>query len=109
VPSHLEEDPDEPDEPDQPGTPGDGAVAPASHIPSVGLPAREWEYATRVLTVAQVVDGVSLVKNLKEAAVDGWELADVVDGGEKRVLLMRRPKRSSHEARRVGFAPPAHN
>jgi hypothetical protein len=108
VPPQLEEDPDEPDEPDQPA-PGDGAAAPASHIPSVGLPVREWEYATRVLTVAQVVDGNSLVKVLKEAGADGWELAEVVDGGEKRVLLMRRPKRSSQEARRVGFAPPTHN
>src|SRR6267378_2428426 len=103
---HLEEDPDDdPDEPEQPA-PGDGAVA--SHIPSVGLPSREWEYATKVLTLAQVVDGTSLVKALKEAGADGWELADVVDGGEKRVLLMRRPKRSSQEARRVGFAPPTH-
>ena len=108
MPIHLEEDPDEPDEPDQP-TPGDGAAPTASHIPSVGLPTREWEYATRVLTVAQIVDGNSLVKALKDAGADGWELADVVDGGEKRVLLMRRPKRSSQEARRVGFAPPKHN
>ena len=103
---HLEEDPDDPDEPEQ-TSPGDGAVA--SHIPSVGMPSREWEYQTRVLTLAQVVDGTSLVKVLKEAAGDGWELAEVIDGGEKRVLLMRRPKRSSREARRVGFAPPTHN
>jgi hypothetical protein len=108
VPLHLEEDPDEPDEPDQPGTPGDGQVS-TTNIPSVGMPTREWEYATRVLTVAQVVDGSSLVKVLKEAGADGWELADVIDGGEKRVLLMRRAKRPSQEARRVGFAPPAHN
>ena len=107
MPLHLEEDPEEPDEPDEPGTPGDGQVS--TNIPSVGLPIREWEYATRVLTVAQVVDGTSLVKALKEAAADGWELAEVVDGGEKRVLLMRRPKRSSQEARRVGFAPPTRN
>ncbi len=108
MPIHLEEDPDEPDEPDQP-TPGDGAAPAASPIPSVGMPTREWEYATRILTVAQIVDGNSLVKTLKDAGADGWELADVVDGGEKRVLLMRRPKRSSQEARRVGFAPPKHN
>jgi len=108
VPLHLEEDPDEPDEPDEP-TPGDGAAAPGSHIPSVGMPNREWEYETHVLTLAQVVDGGSLVKILKDAGADGWELAEVVDGGEKRVLLMRRPKRSSREARRVGFAPPTRN
>ena len=108
MPTHLEEEPDEPDEPDQP-TQGDGAAPAVRNIPSVGLPTREWEYSTRVLTVAQIVDGTSLVKALKEAGADGWELADVVDGGEKRVLLMRRPKRSTQEARRVGFAPPKSN
>jgi hypothetical protein len=82
---------------------------PVSHVPSVGMPAREWEYSTEVLTLAQVVDGTSLVKILQAAAADGWELAEVVDGGEKRVLLMRRSKRSSRESRRVGFAPPARN
>ncbi len=108
MPPQFEEDPDEPDEPDQPA-PGDGATAPGTPIPSVGMPNREWEYATHVLTVAQLVDGGSLIKILKEAGADGWELAEVLDGGEKRVLLMRRPKRSSQEARRVGFAPPARN
>ncbi|TAN34823.1 hypothetical protein EPN29_01575 [bacterium] len=62
-----------------------------------------------MLTVAQVVDGVTLVKLLRESGADGWELADVLDGGDKRVLLMRRPKRSARESRRVGFAPPTHN
>ena len=104
-----EEDPDEdPDEPDQPNHPGDGAVA-SGIVPTVGLPLREWEFSTQVLTVAQLVDGVTLVKLLKEAGADGWDLTDVIDGGEKRVLLMRRPKRSAHESRRVGFAPPKHN
>ena len=105
----LEDDPDEdPDEPDQPHHPGDGAAA-IGVVPSVGLPLREWEFSTQVLTVAQLVDGVTLVKLLKDAGVDGWELTDVIDGGEKRVLLMRRPKRSARESRRVGFAPPSHN
>ena len=103
-----EEDPDEePDE--QPNHPGHGAAAGTGILPSVGLPLREWEFSTQVLTVAQLVDGVTLVKILKESGADGWELTDVIDGGEKRVLLMRRPKRSSVESRRVGFAPPAHN
>ena len=100
--------PDVPEEPDEPEQPADGA-APASHVPSVGMPAREWEYSTEVLTLAQVVDGTTLVKVLQAAGAEGWELAEVVDGGEKRVLLMRRSKRSSRESRRVGFAPPAHN
>ena len=103
-----EDDPDEdPDEPDQPNH-GDGAAA-IGVVPSVGLPLREWEFSTQVLTVAQLVDGVTLVKLLQQAGTDGWELTDVIDGGEKRVLLMRRPKRSARESRRVGFAPPSHN
>ena len=102
-----EEDPEEePDEPEKPAQPGDGAAAMTTMLPSVGMPNREWEYSTKVLTVAQVTDGVTIVKLLQEAGVDGWDLADVIDGGEKRVLLMRRPKRSSKESRRVGFAPP---
>jgi hypothetical protein len=104
-----EEDPDEdPDEPDQPNQPGDGAGG-TRMLPNVGLPMREWEFSTQVLTVAQLVDGVTLVKVLQESAADGWELGDVIDGGEKRVLLMRRPKRSALESRRVGFAPPKHS
>ena len=105
---HLrsEEDPDEdPDEPDQPN----GGAASPTMVPTVGLPLREWEFLTQVLTVAQLVDGVTLVKILKESGADGWELTDVIDGGEKRVLLMRRPKRSLLESRRVGFAPPKHS
>jgi hypothetical protein len=76
-------------------------------VPNVGMPGREWEFSTQVMTVAEVADGKSLVKALKDAAVEGWELAQVIDGGDKRVLLMRRPKRGQREARRVGFAPPS--
>ena len=106
----FEEDPDEePDEPGQPTQP-DGARGTATGmVPSVGYPNREWEYSTSVLSLAQVADGVTVVKVLHEAAADGWELASVIDGGEKRVILMRRTKRSARESRRVGFAPPTNN
>jgi len=106
----FEEEPDEdPDEPERPSQP-DGARGTATGlVPTVGLPGREWEYSTKVLTVAQVADGVTVVKVLHEAGADGWELASVIDGGEKRVILMRRPKRSARESRRVGFAPPKPN
>jgi hypothetical protein len=106
----FEEDPDEePDEPAQPAPP-DGARGPAAGVvPSVGLPSRDWEYSTKVLTVAQLADGVTVVKVLHEAGAEGWELASVLDGGEKRVILMRRPKRAARESRRVGFAPPKPN
>jgi hypothetical protein len=103
----FEEDPDEePEEPSQPVQP-DGARGTATGVvPSVGLPSRDWEYSTKVLTVAQLADGVTVVKFLHEAGADGWELASVLDGGEKRVILMRRAKRAARESRRVGFAPP---
>jgi len=106
----FEEDPEEePEEPAQPGQP-DGARGTATGmVPSVGYPSREWEYSTKVLSLAQVGDGVTVVKALHEAAADGWELASVIDGGDKRVILMRRPKRSARESRRVGFAPPTQN
>ena len=103
----MEEDPDEePDEPAQPASPDGARVAASGLVPAVGLPSRDWEFSTRVLSVAQVADGVTLVKVIQDAAADGWDLASVIDGGEKRVILMRRPKRSARESRRVGFAPP---
>jgi hypothetical protein len=107
MPIHLEEDPEEPDEPEAPAGPDNGAMAPARMVPTVGLPGRDWEFSTQVLTVAQVADGTTLVKVLKDSGADGWELAQVIDGGDKRVLLLRRAKRPQHETRRVGFAPPS--
>jgi hypothetical protein len=107
--SRFEEEPEE--EPEEPApTPPDGARSLATGVvPSVGYPSREWEYSTKVLSVAQVADGVTVVKTLHAAAADGWELASVIDGGEKRVILMRRLKRATRESRRVGFAPPITN
>jgi len=106
VTARLEEEPEDPDEPDSPGAP-DGAQAPARMIPSVGLPSRDWEYSTKVISLAEIADGTTLVKVITEGAAEGWELAQVIDGGDKRVFLMRRPKRGQREARRVGFAPPS--
>ncbi len=103
----FEEDPDEePEEPAQPAFPDGARSAAAGLVPAVGLPGRDWEFSTRVISVAQVADGTTLVKVLHEAAADGWDLASVIDGGDKRVILLRRPKRSPRETRRVGFAPP---
>src|SRR6266851_6601731 len=103
----FEEEPEE--EPDEPAQPDGARATGAGLVPSVGLPNRDWEYSTKVLSVAQVADGVTVVKILHEAAADGWELASVMDGGDKRVILMRRTKRSARESRRVGFAPPFRN
>jgi hypothetical protein len=105
--THGEEEPEDPDEPDEPGGPDNGAMAPTRMIPTVGLPGRDWEFSTQVVSVAQVADGTTLVKVLKEAAADGWDLGQVIDAGDKRVLLLRRPKRPQQESRRVGFAPPS--
>lgn len=103
----FEEEPDEdPDEPSQPAQPDGARGAVAGLVPTVGLPSRDWEFSTRVLTVAQVADGSSLVKALHEAGAEGWDMAGVIDGGDKRVILLRRPKRATRETRRVGFAPP---
>jgi hypothetical protein len=108
--ARFEEEPDEePDEPDRPAQPDGARGITAGLVPSVGLPNRDWEYSTKVLTVAQVADGVTVVKVLTEAGADGWELASVLDGGDKRVILLRRPKRTTRESRRVGFAPPPNN
>jgi hypothetical protein len=108
--TRFEEEPDEdPDEPEQPAQPDGARGIAGSLVPTVGLPNRDWEYSTKVLTVAQVADGVTVVKVLTEAGADGWELASVLDGGEKRVILLRRPKRTTRESRRVGFAPPPNN
>ena len=108
--TRFEEEPDEdPDEPEQPAQPDGARGIAGSLVPTVGLPNRDWEYSTKVLTVAQVADGVTVVKVLTEAGADGWELASVLDGGEKRVILLRRPKRTARESRRVGFAPPSNN
>ena len=58
-----EEDPDEePDEPSQPTSPDGARGAVSGLVPAVGLPSREWEFSTKVLNVAQVADGVTLVK-----------------------------------------------
>jgi hypothetical protein len=103
----LEDDPDEePEEPAEPAYPDGARAATAGMVPAVGLPGREWEFSTRIITVAQVADGSTLVKVLHEAGADGWDMAGVIDGGDKRVILLRRPKRSEREIRRVGFAPP---
>lgn len=108
--TRLEEDPDEePDEPEQPAQPDGARGIAAGLIPAVALPTRDFEYTTKVLTVAQVADGVTVVKVLAEAAADGWDLVSVLDGGDKRVILLRRPKRTTRESRRVGFAPPTQN
>jgi hypothetical protein len=99
----------EPDE-DPEYEPEDLPAAPTTLVRSGshgnGVGERDFEYRTEVLTVAQVADGKTLVEKLTAAAAEGWSLLQVVDAGEKRVLLLRRQKKSERERRSVGFAPP---
>src|SRR5947207_13743105 len=82
----FEEDPDEePDEPGQPAQPDGARGTAAGLVPTVGLPSRECASCTKVLTVAQVADGVTVAKALLQAGADGWDLASATEGGAKRV------------------------
>jgi len=95
-----EEEPDE-DEPER-----DGSRPAGPMVPTVAGAGCEWEYRSELLTLAQVTDGETLAKRLTAASAEGWDLFEVVDAGDKRALLLRRPKQSRGQPRRVGFAPP---
>ena len=73
-------------------------------MPTVGGPVnREFEYRTDLLTVAQIADGKTLPDMLTTASADGWDLVDILDAGDRRVTLFRKPKRAERETRPVGF------
>jgi hypothetical protein len=94
-----EEEPDEPEE-----EPSSAAAAVATVVPSVGGPSREFEFKTEELTTEEVV--AVLASRLTEASKDGWDFVQVIDAGERRVILYRRAKRPERSARPVGFFPP---
>lgn len=99
----------EPDE-DPEYEPDDLPVAPATMV-SAGARAdgsaeAEFEYRTEVLTLEQLVDGDSLAGLLATSSSDGWHYVGVVDAGEKRVVILRKLKKTARERRSVGFAPP---
>lgn len=98
--SRNEEEPD-PDEEPQPAAEGSSAQP----TPSVSPPGREFEYRSEVLKQDQVSDG-TLVTKLNESSADGWDLVDVIAAGERQVVLLRRPKRTSQDSRPVGFLRP---
>jgi hypothetical protein len=100
MPIRAEEEPDEPDEP-EPGS----AMTTSPTIPAVSTGARQYEYRVDLLTVAQVSDGKTLAERLTAASSDGWDLVEIVDAGEQRAVLLRRPKRSERDRRPVGFTP----
>jgi hypothetical protein len=100
--ARAEEEPDEPDEPDEPAATATGGPV----VPSVAPGGREFEFKVEVISLEQVTDGKTLPDRLGKASADGWDLFEVIDAGDRRALLLRRPKRNDREARRVGFAPP---
>lgn len=96
-----------PDEPDEDPDNDDDAVSAAGPAPKVADSAdREWEFKTETLELSEVSDGKTLAGKLTDAAGDGWHLATVVDAGDKRVLVLRRPKKPERKQRVVGFTPP---
>jgi hypothetical protein len=75
-------------------------------VPTVAPGGREFEFKVEVVSLDQVTDGKTLPDRLGKASADGWDLYEVIDAGERRALLLRRPKKNAREARRVGFSPP---
>lgn len=103
---HDEEEP----EPDEEPEPEEEPVAPppgSSLVPAVpGAGGREFEYRTELLTQAELADGKTLAEKLTKASADGWDLVDVIHAGDQHVILLRQPKKTSREARPVGFTLP---
>jgi hypothetical protein len=98
MPNRSEEEPDEPEEPSS------RAVATAPTIPDVST-SREYEYRVELLTIAQIADGKTLAERLTTASGEGWDLVEIVDAGEQRAVVLRRPKRRERDRRPVGFTP----
>ena len=99
----------EPDE-DPDYEPDDLPAAPATMVKvgarTDGAGEAEFEYRTEVLTLEQMVDGETLAGLLASSSADGWHYVGVVDAGEKRVVILRKLKKTARERRSVGFAPP---
>ena len=104
VPERLQEPDEEPDEPDQPDEPAVdvGTQIPITAVAAAAAAGREFEYRSELLSLDEVSDA-TLVEKLNQGSADGWDLVDVIPAGDKHVLLLRRPKRSSRETRPVGF------
>jgi hypothetical protein len=100
VRSEEEPEPDEPDE--EPAA----AATRSPLLPAVATGGRDLEYRTELVTAAEVVDGSSLAEQLTKASSDGWDLVQIIQAGDRYAILLRRPKVSDREARRVGFLPP---
>jgi hypothetical protein len=89
---------DDDEEPDQ-------VVNATSPLPTVPPPARTWEYRVEAIAVSELTDVSGFAAKLNEVADEGWDLFDITDAGDRRLLVLRRPKQPSREQRRVGFLP----
>ena len=99
----------EPDE-DPEYEPEDLPAAPATMVRSGsqadGAGEHEFDYRTEVISIEQLVDGKTLAGLLASASSDGWHYVAVVDAGDRRVVILRKLKKTQRERRSVGFAPP---
>ncbi|MBJ7598214.1 hypothetical protein [Candidatus Nephthysia bennettiae] len=100
-----EEEPEPDEDPDEETA---AAAPPGPMVPAVAAGARDLEYRTELVTAAEVVDGSTLADQLTKASSEGWDLVEIIQAGERYAILLRRPKMSDREARRVGFLPPPH-
>ena len=98
--------PDEDPEYDPEDMPAAPTTLTASRSSANGSGDRDYDYRTEVLTLDQVADGKTLTGMLADASADGWHLVQVIDAGDRRVVLFRKVKKADRERRSVGFAPP---
>lgn len=93
------EDPEEEPEPES------VAAAPGAHVPTVADRGRDWEYRVEVLAIQDVVNG-NLATLLTESSAGGWDFLQVVEAGDSRAVLFRKPKAATRSGRAVGFSLP---
>ncbi len=99
-PIEVPDDPDEPDVEPEPVATGGQTLVPA--VP--GPAEREYEYRVEVVTLEQVLDGKTLPELLSQASHDEWHLVEIIDGGDRKAILLRKRKESKPQRRPVGFA-----
>lgn len=97
---------EEPDEPEEEPEQAESAVA--TFVPSVGSASREFEFRTEGMSISELADGSTLAQKLTDASKEGWDLVQVLDAGDSRVIVFRRGKRPERQSRPVGFFPPSH-
>jgi hypothetical protein len=104
MPNRAEEEPDEPDEPEQPELAPPSLTTAVAPGVSSGV-GREYEYRVEQLSVAELTDGKTLPELLTTASAEGWDLVEIVPADDRRVILLRKPRRKEQDRRPVGFAP----